>query len=213
MKTLFAAAGVTALLGASLAFAHPHDEEAPHTSDTKVKIIKKMVKDDTESKTQDETFESHFDEHRARLKSRMEKVESKHKRAIEKYSKNFDFKGEDLLSNPESLREAARSLEGIIAESGLISNLADMLADLAEDVEITDSEDGTSLKFDGKEIGRFKAERDSDDSVEIETLGRNMTLEKETYMKDGKKKTRIIIEMDGGDDVEVEVKPKTKSGF
>ena len=108
----------------------------------------------------------------------------------------------------EDLKEAARELETAIAESGLLSDMAEMLAEFAEDVEVKkDDADGMRLLFDGDEMLRLKVDRDMDrdERVSLSGLGRNMTVERETLVVDGKTRTRIVIEMDGADGVEVEL--------
>ena len=108
----------------------------------------------------------------------------------------------------EELREAARELEEALQDSDVITDLADMLAGFAANVEVErDEADGTALRFDGRELLRLNRDktRNSEDRLSITGLGRNMTLERETVVVDGQSKTRIVIEMDGGDDVQIEL--------
>ena len=79
--------------------------------------------------------------------------------------------------------------------------------DFASDVEV-ESEDGvTVLSFDGATVGKIERskKRDSEDSLSISGLGQNMTLDRETVVKDGKSRTRIVIEMDGDEDIEIDL--------
>ena len=59
----------------------------------------------------------------------------------------------------------------------------------------------------GKKMGHIKMENDREETgkLNIGGLGQNLSIDRETYVKDGKTKTRIVIEMDGGDDVEIDL--------
>ena len=108
----------------------------------------------------------------------------------------------------DELTDMAKDLEAAIAESGVLSDMARMLSDLAEEVEIERGESGsTALRIAGEEMLRFKLdrERNVDEALSITGLGRNLTVERETVVEDGKTRTRIVIEMDGGEDVELDL--------
>ena len=80
-----------------------------------------------------------------------------------------------------------------------------MFADIAEDIDV-DTDDGqTVLRFDGTEVGKIEhgKSRDSEDMISISGLGKSLTLDRQTIIKDGKSKTRIVIEMDGADEIDI----------
>lgn len=139
----------------------------------------------------------------------MAKHSAKMERSLEKAKKNgrmVELDGD--IKSADDIREAARAIEDMISESGMMSNLADMMIDLAGDFDIEESDGGVSLNFDGKRMGRIKRSRNSDDSLDIEGFGRNLTIDKKVIRKNGKSKTRIVIEMDGDEDVDIELSPK-----
>ena len=115
-------------------------------------------------------------------------------------SKTFSWDGEEL-------KEAARELEQAIQESDAISELADMVAAFASNVEVKKDGEGATLLFDGEKLMTIAREksRDSEDRLAISGLGKNLTVERETVVEDGESKTRIVIEMDGTDEVEIEL--------
>lgn len=230
MKQLIAAVGITALLGTTLAIAHPHEndktpykkivkDELATVPQIKIKSVRKVdtasnVEKDFETDFISKEMERHFKAHSKSLKSKLEKAEKQHERAVEKYSKSFDLDAETLLENPDALREAAKDLESMLAESGLVSNFVDIFADIVEDIDVENDENGMALNFDGKTIGRLQMDGFDQDNFELEAMGRNMTIEKEVVKENGKTRTRIVIEMDGGEDVDIDIKPKSKkSGF
>ena len=114
----------------------------------------------------------------------------------------------EIIENPDELREAAKSLQNMLAESGLLERLADVVIEMADDIELEDTGDGMRLSFNGNRLGGFSVDKDTD-QLTLETMGNNTTIEKETFMENGKKKTRIIIETDS-DDVDFDVVPKSK---
>ena len=63
---------------------------------------------------------------------------------------------------------------------------------------------------DGDRIGRVKVKRDkhTESSLDVEGFGRNMTIEKEVIKRGGKTKTRIVIEVDGDEDFDIDLKPR-----
>jgi len=85
-----------------------------------------------------------------------------------------------------------------------------MMLDLAEDFDVEATDEGLSLKFDGDRIGRVKIKRDkhTESSLDVEGFGRNMTIEKEVIRRDGKTKTRIVIEVDGDEEFDIDLRPK-----
>ncbi len=115
-------------------------------------------------------------------------------------TKTFSWDGEEL-------QEAARELEKALQDTEVISEFADMFAAFASSVEVKRDDDGATLMFDGDELMTIEREtsRDSEDKLSISGLGKNLSLQRETVVVDGQSKTRIVIEMDGADDVEIEL--------
>jgi len=203
---------VIAALSASVStatFAHPHDD-APAAKSAKTWPFF-GTDEDTKAGSETETrIEKKFKDHAERMKKRMDAAQKRADRAMKRNDEAFvQLKEDGLLENPERIREAAKALENMLAESGFISSMADIVVDLAEDIDVDNHENGLTLKFDGETLGRIQMDRDAkvDDTVEIEAFGKNMNVEKQIIEKDGKKKMRIVIEMDADDDVEIEVKP------
>ncbi len=199
--------GVSALALTSSANAHPH---------------KKTPKVEAEVDfLSDKDIDAHFERHAKTLRDALSKAQ-KTKRRIRIKELRIDDKGEDkhkhstdhkskrinIIENPDELRDAARTLQNLLADSGILESLADVVIDLAEDIEIEDTGDGMRLSFDGKRIGSFSLDEDSN-SLSIQSLGSQTTIEKEIFYENGKKKTRIIIETDS-DDVDFDVAPKKK---
>ena len=121
------------------------------------------------------------------------------KRKIDKGQANSDG---DIS---EELEVMADVLEEAFAKDGLFRDLAAMFSDFAEDIDV-DTDDGkTVLRFDGATVGQIEhsTSRDSEDSLSISGLGKNLTLDRQTIVKDGKSKTRIVIEMDGADEIDI----------
>lgn len=114
-----------------------------------------------------------------------------------------------IIDDPEALRSAARDIQNMLADSGVLENLADTIIALADDIEIADTGDGMSFSFDGKKLGAV--EKKGEDGVSIEAFGKNTTIEKDVTIENGKKRTRIIIETDADSDVDYEVVPKAKT--
>lgn len=124
-------------------------------------------------------------------------TETREGKTTEKHVRVYKFKSGD------EMREKSKQLEEMIVESGVLSNLADMIADFAEDVEVEKSDQSFAFRFDGDTIGEVK--RDADDRVVLKSMDKEMTVEKESYIKDGKTRTRIVIDMEGdGSDVDLD---------
>ncbi len=96
-------------------------------------------------------------------------------------------------------------LEEAFADDGLFRGLAAMFSDLASDLDVETDDGKTTLSFDGAKIGQIerRKSRDSEDSFSISGLGKNLTFDRETIVKDGKSKTRIVIDMDGEDEIDI----------
>lgn len=201
-----------ALLGlSSFALAHPHQsdvkEEKPKT-DWTWPYFGKKAEDKKKIKETGTLSRSDFV---ARLEKRFEKHSEKLERSLKEAEAKNDFIGKDReIKNTDDIREAARAIEDLISESGVISGLADMMLGLADDFDVETTDDGLSLKFEGDRIGRVKVRRDkhTESSVDVEGFGRNMKIEKEVIKRDGKTKTRIVIEVDGDEEFDIDLKPK-----
>jgi hypothetical protein len=114
----------------------------------------------------------------------------------------------EIIENPDELREAAKSLQNMLAESGLLESLADVVIEMADDIELEDTGNGMRLSFNGNRLGGFSVDKDAE-QLTLETMGNNTTIEKEVFIENGKKKTRIVIETDS-DDVNFDIVPKSK---
>lgn len=173
------------------AAAHPHKTDEPD-----VEII--IMEDDViEGEALSDKIDEKLSKHRVTIAKSMAKV----KRNLDK---NQDAADGDFSEEVEAVAEA---LEDVFADEGLFKDLTAMLSDFAEDVDV-DSKDGvTVLTFDGATVGKIakSKRRDNEDRLSISGLGKNLTLDRETIIKDGKSKTRIVIEMDGGDDVSIDL--------
>jgi len=121
-----------------------------------------------------------------------------------------EFKGDTIAENADDIRAAAKALENMLAESDVLENMADMVISLAENIEVDTDDDGLTLRFDGETLGSLNIKREGrmNEAISIEGLGKNMNVEKDVIIKNGKKRTRIIIEMDTDDDVEIDIQPK-----
>ena len=180
-STLFFTA---ALAPSTFAAEHPH---------------KKTTNASEAAKAAEETF---ADKLKDRL-SQYEQIEADIKmdeagdKTAEKRVRVYKFKSGD------EMREMSKDVEKMIVESGMLSNLADMLADFAEDIEIEKGDKSFSLRFNGDTLGKIN--QDEEDRVVLKSMDKEMTVEKETYMKDGKTRTRIVIDMDGnGSDIDLD---------
>ena len=199
------------LLGAGLAAAADH----PHAKDSQTKSSA-----EAEPKIEFENdLNRHFEEHAKRLREALQSAEGTKSRIITKEfhsdndaalagDKKKSSKRIEIIENPEELREAARSIQNLLAESGIFESLAEAVIDLAEDIELEDTGNGMRLSFNGERLGGFSMDEDNE-TLSIETMGSNTTIEKEVFIENGKKRTRIVIETDS-DDVDFDIVPKTK---
>lgn len=202
---------ITILALSGLAYAHPHNEDSPsETSKTERSwpFFGKPKDDKKEAQSTKTLSASDFAE---RIEKRVERYSNKIERSLKEAETKSDFIGKNReIETADDLREAARAIEDLISESGVISSLADMVLDLAEDFEVESTNEGLSLKFDGDRIGRVKVKRDkhAESSLDVEGFGRNMSIEKEVIKRDGKTKTRIVIEVDGDEEFDIDLKPR-----
>ena len=209
MKRIVIPIAILALSG--IALAHPHQDDTPSET-AKTERVWPFFGNKTDDKKETQNSEtlsaSDFAE---RLEKRFEKHSEKLERSFKEAEAKNDFIGKDReIKNADDLRKAARAIEDLISDSGVISGFADMMLDLAEDFDIETTDDGMSLKFDGDRIGRVKVKRDkhTESSLDVEGFGRNMTIEKEVIKRGGKTKTRIVIEVDGDEDFDIDLKPR-----
>lgn len=202
---------LTVLALSPLAAAHPHNDTPDKPEETK-RSWSYFGKKASEQETSDiKTSTLSGSEFAARLEKRFKKHTEKMERALKDAEAENRFLHEDRdINSAENIREAARALEDLVAESGVISSFADMMIDLASDFDVETNDDGLSLKFDGDRIGRLKIKRDkhTESTLDIEGFGRNMTVEKDVIRRNGKTKTRIIIEVDGDEEFDIDFRPK-----
>lgn len=112
----------------------------------------------------------------------------------------------ELREKSKALVDKARESGDAFADSEMMTNMSDLLSDLAARVEVEKGEgSGTALWIDGDEVVRFNRGRGIEDTLSITGLGQNLSVERETVIKDGQTRTRIVIEMDGGDNVEIDL--------
>ncbi len=209
IKLALAAPLVMALTVISYAADHPHEK------DTKAKAV---IENETVVQFE-EDLNAHFEKHAKTLRDALNSAKDTKSRIIVKELKSDDSaalagsgakvtKRIELIENPEELRSAARSIQNMLADSGILESLADVVIDLAEDIEIDDTGNGMRLSFNGNRIGGFSMDEDKD-SLSIETMGNNTTIEKDVFIENGKKRTRIVITTDG-DNVDFDIVPKSK---
>lgn len=192
---------LTSLLALSLpvsAMAHPHDED---DADKDVEII--ILEEDVMSGEElTEKLNDKLSKHRVKIAKSMSKV----KRDLNKNGNKSDG---DFAEEMETVADA---LEEVFAENGLFRDLTVMMSDFAGDVDLESSDGVTVLKFDGSTLGKIerKKSRNSEDSLSISGLGQNLTLDRETVIENGKSKTRIVIEMEGGDGIDITLPQSNK---
>ena len=143
----------------------------------------------------------------------IEKVEealSDHKVELAKSTARLKRKMEDVKdtageSLEDDLEVMADVLEDVFAEEGVFRDLTAMFSDFAKEIDI-DTDDGkTTVSFSGTEVAKIQhqSSRDSEDSVSISGLGKSFSMDRKTVVEDGKSKTRIVIDMDGQDEIDI----------
>jgi len=173
---------ICGLAGSAFAASPPSEKAAKETTETNKATFAEKLEDRLSDY---ETLETEI------------KVGDSEDKSVEKRVRIYKFKSGD------DMREKSKDLEKMIVESGVLSNLADMIADFAEEVEVEKSENSFSFRFDGDTLGEVS--RDNDDRVVLKSMDKEMTVKKESYTKDGKIRTRIIIDMEGdGSDVNLD---------
>lgn len=209
MKRVIFPIAILALSGMAIAHPHKDDIKSDATKTERSWPYFGKKKEDKAVSKEDKTLSA--SDFASRIEKRFEKHSEKLENSLKEAEAKNDFIGKDReIKNAEDIREAARAIEDLISESGIISSLADMMLDLADDFDLETTDDGLSLKFDGGRIGHVKVKRDqhTESSLDVEGFGRNMTIEKEVIKRDGKTKTRIVIEVDGDEEFDIDFKPK-----
>ena len=209
MKRVIIPIALLALSG--IAIAHPHKDDTSEEAAKTERVWPYFGKKKQDKKDTKATKTLSASDFASRLEKRFEEHTDKMERSLKKAEAKNDFISKNReIKNAEDLRDAARAIEDLISESGVISSFADMMLDLAEDFDVEATDEGLSLKFDGDRIGRVKIKRDkhTESSLDVEGFGRNMTIEKEVIRRDGKTKTRIVIEVDGDEEFDIDLRPK-----
>jgi len=174
--TRFSAGFITALCLSSFAFAAP-----PVAEDNTEVLLEKL--------------EEKLSDHSADLA----KSTARLKRTMEKAQKSA---GDDIGDELEVLADV---MEEAFAEDGIFRDLTSLFSDFAEDIDV-DTDDGkTVLRFDGAEVAKIQhsSSRDSEDHMSISGLGKSLTFDRKTVVQNGKSKTRIVIDLDGQDEIDI----------
>ena len=203
MKRIIFPVAILAL--SAVAIAHPHKSDE---AEAKPKVERIWPNFGKKSDMRDaDTMDA--EEFGTRLEKRFERHARDMDKKLDKAKVKSRFLKEDQdIETLEDIRDAAVALEGLLSDSGIISGLADMMLDFADNFDVESSDEGVSLNFEGKRLGRLKVDKDSDESFDIEGFGRNLSIDKKVIRKNGKTKTRIIIEMDGDEEFDIDLKPK-----
>ncbi len=174
----FTAGVITAFCLSSFAFAAP-----PVVEDNSDILMEKI-----EEKLSDHTVD--LAKSTARLKRKMEKAQK--------------AAGESL---DDDLEVMADVLEDVFADDGIFRDLSAMFSDFAKDIDVDTDGGKTTLKFGGTDVAQIqhKSSRDSEDSISISGLGKSFSMDRKTVVKNGKSKTRIIIDMNGDDEIDITV--------
>jgi len=173
--TRFTTGIITALCMSTFAVA------APPVEDNTEVLLEKL--EDKMSEHQVELAKS-----TSRLKRKMEKVQ--------------DSAGESFGDDLEGIADV---MEEVFAEEGVFREFATLFTEFAKEIDV-DTDDGkTVLKFDGTEVAQIqhKSSRDSEDHMSISGLGKSLTFDRKTVVENGKSKTRIVIDMDGKDEIDI----------
>lgn len=196
MSTLLKTLPLAVLFAAAPAFAHPHKTDTPNTVEA-TKAWPNFGDEDEDTMSLEDlsdTLDARMNLHSKDLKASGERMKSR----------MLEFKSEGKDHAADDIRGAAKALEAALGESGILSSLANVMADFAEDIELeTDDAGAAVLRFDGKTLGKIKREKSDARSLQIQGLGKDLSIERETFIRNGETKTRIVIEMDGGDEIEI----------
>ena len=199
MKALLTAALIAL---PSLALAHPHDTDAPKKETVEIEKEKTSVWPFFGKSEDGDSWDREDD-------ATSSKTETQSRTIIRLKKDGEDGEMERVFTwDSDEMENAARDFTAMLADSDLASEMTDALEELKGSLKIdTDSDGATAFFFDGEEMLRFKRDQeiDNDDRLSISGLGRNLTVERKTTKKDGKTRTRIVIEMDGGEELDIDL--------
>lgn len=112
----------------------------------------------------------------------------------------------ELREKSRELADKARESGEAFIDSEMITNMSELLSELADRVDVEKGQGaGTALWIDGDEVVRFNPGGPVDDALTITGLGQNLSVDRETVIKNGTTRTRIVIEMDGGENVDIDL--------
>lgn len=112
----------------------------------------------------------------------------------------------ELREKSRELADKARESGEAFIDSEMITNMSELLSELADRVDVEKGQGaGTALWIDGDEVVRFYPGGPVDDALTITGLGQNLSVDRETVIKNGTTRTRIVIEMDGGENVDIDL--------
>ena len=150
---------------------------------------------DTETEILTEKIENKLSEHKVEIAKSSARLKRKLEKGLEKSDGEVS----------EDIGVAMDVLEEAFSENGLFRNLAFMMGDFAEGLEMDSDNGETTISFEGAKIAQIKRKkkRNSEDHFEISGLGKNLTIDREEIVKDGKSKTRIVIDMDGESEIDL----------
>jgi len=205
------AAGTTA--AAPMAYAHPHDEAQVEKKESKriwPFFGNKQEEAEKERKTDEFMSAEEFSE---KLADKMEGQNEKIEDSVEILKRKMDDGRKKSVKSKDDIVEQARRLEDAIGESDIFSTFAAAMLAMTEDFDVDKDEENLVLRFDGKKLGQITMNRDheKEESFDIEGFGQSLRLNKESYKKNGKKKTRIVIEIENGDE-DIEINLDTDEG-
>ena len=182
--------GLSVLAMSTVASAHPHDPE-PVKKKVEVIVLDDMADPDDIAAI----IEEKLSDHSVTISKSMAKAKRSYDRSVAKSGGTVE--GE--------LDAVANAVEEIFSDKGVFRDLAAMLGEFADDIELDTDDGATTLRFDGKTVGRIETQksRDNDDSMSLSGLGKNLTIDRETVVENGKSRTRIVIEMDGGEGLDI----------
>ena len=134
MKRVIIPIALLALSG--IALAHPHKDDTSEEAAKTERVWPYFGKKKQDKKDTKATKTLSASDFASRLEKRFEEHTDKMERSLKKAEAKNDFISKNReIKNAEDLRDAARAIEDLISESGLISSFADMMLDLAEDFD------------------------------------------------------------------------------
>lgn len=172
----FSTGFIAAICLSTAAFAAP-----PEAEDNSQVLIEKI-----EEKLSDHSVD--LAKSTARLKRKMEKAKSSTEGNI----------GDELDVMADVLEEA-------FSKDGVFRDLAALVTDVAKDIDVDTNGGKTTLSFDGARVAQIQhsSSRDSEDNISISGLGKSFSMDRKTVVENGKSKTRIIIDLNGDDELDI----------